>query len=205
MRRIIWITIATVLGIGFGKMLWVALDDFVVPRFPKSGLQSPSFGGPFSLVDHRGVPVTEKTYAGKVMLVFFGFTSCPDVCPTGLSLMSDLLDTLGDQARHVQPILITVDPERDTKERLADYVQAFHPSLVALTGTIEQIEAVAKAYRVYFKKAPLADSNDYSVDHSAQIFVMGRKGEFLRFLDPSHESKDTALAKLRLSLNESGW
>jgi protein SCO1/2 len=109
-------------------------------------------GGPFTLTDHTGKRVTDQDFHGRTMLVFFGFTFCPDVCPSGLQVMSAALDKLGPKAERVVPILITVDPERDTPAQLALYVSSFHPRLIGLTGTPAEIEAVAKAYRAYVKK-----------------------------------------------------
>ena len=109
-------------------------------------------GGPFTLTDHTGKRVTDQDFRGRNMLVFFGFTFCPDVCPSALQVMSAALDKLGPKAERFVPILITVDPERDTPMQLASYVQSFHPRLVGLTGTPAEIDAVVKAYRVYVRK-----------------------------------------------------
>lgn len=144
-------------------------------------------GGPFTLVDHTGQEVSAADFRGRLLLVFFGYTYCPDVCPTTLATMSAALDALGPAAEGVQPIFITIDPERDTPEILAQYVAHFHPRLVALTGTPEQIAAVAKDYRVYYAKAygeggPEGDRHDYLMDHSSTIFVMDAQGRFLTVL-----------------------
>ncbi len=139
-----------------------------------------SIGGPFALTDQDGRAVTDKDFAGKLMLVYFGFTNCPDICPTGLQTIALAMDQLGNDAAKVQPILITVDPERDTAPAMKEYVQAFHERLVGLTGTPEQIAAVAKAYRVYYQKVTLKDSSlGYSVDHSGFIYLMDGKGQYL--------------------------
>ena len=110
-------------------------------------------GGPFELVSHKGQPVTDKDFRGKYMLVSFGYTYCPDVCPTELQVISAALDELGDKARDIQPIFITIDPERDTVAALAQYMQSFHPSYIGLTGSPEAIAKAAKAYRVYYAKS----------------------------------------------------
>ncbi|MCW0235815.1 MAG: SCO family protein [Ferrovibrio sp.] len=139
-----------------------------------------SIGGPFSLTDQDGRIVSDKDFAGKLMLVYFGFTNCPDICPTGLQTIALAMDELGADAAKVQPILITVDPERDTPPVMKEYVQAFHERLVGLTGTPEQIAAVAKAYRVYYQKVTLKESSlGYSVDHSGFIYLMDGKGQYL--------------------------
>jgi protein SCO1 len=139
-----------------------------------------SIGGPFALTDQDGKGVSDKDFAGKLMLVYFGFTNCPDICPTGLQTIALAMDELGAAGANVQPILITVDPERDTPSVMKEYVQAFHERLVGLTGTPEQIAAVAKAYRVYYQKVQLKDSSlGYSVDHSGFIYLMDGKGQYL--------------------------
>jgi protein SCO1/2 len=136
-------------------------------------------GGPFSLIDHTGKRVTDQDFRGRTMLVFFGFTYCPDVCPSGLQVISAALDKLGPKAEQITPVLITIDPERDTPEQLAMYVKSFHPRLVGLTGTPAEVEAVAKAYRVYYKRVADAKSTaGYTMDHSAIIYVMGPDGAF---------------------------
>lgn len=141
-----------------------------------------AIGGPFQLTDHNGNRVTEKTYAGKFMLVYFGYTYCPDVCPTGLTEISNALDLLGPAADKIVPIFISVDPARDTPEQLHEYATYFHPRLVGLTGTPEQVAAVARAYRVYYAKVNPkdkdADPEDYSMDHSALVYLMGPDGNF---------------------------
>ena len=138
-------------------------------------------GGPFKLTDQHGAAVTEQDFAGRYMLIYFGYTYCPDICPLSLANMTQALDLLPpDQAEQVVPILITVDPERDTVEQLAAYAPLFHPRLVALTGNPEAIKAAARAYRVYYARAGDADSNDYLMDHSTFIYLMGPDGGYLR-------------------------
>jgi protein SCO1/2 len=137
-------------------------------------------GGPFTLTDQTGKQVTDKDFRGRYMLVFFGFTFCPDVCPTALQVMAAALDKLGPKADKITPVFITVDPERDTPEQIAMYVKSFHPRLVGLTGTPEQIDAAAKAYRVYYKRVPDPKSSaGYTMDHSAIMYVMGPDGAFV--------------------------
>jgi protein SCO1/2 len=136
-------------------------------------------GGPFQLTDHTGKRVTDRDFRGRYMLVFFGFTFCPDVCPSALQVMSAALDKLGPKADRFVPLFITVDPERDTPAQLAMYVQSFHPRLVGLTGTPAEIEAVTKAYRVYARKASDPKSSaGYTIDHSSIIYVMGPDGAY---------------------------
>ena len=143
-------------------------------------------GGPFSLVDQNGNRVTEKDFRDRYMLVFFGFTSCPDVCPAGLQLATAVLDKLGEKADRVVPVFISVDPERDTPEKLNEYVQNFDARFVGLTGTPDEIAKAAKAYRVYYKKVPNADlPDDYTIDHTAIFYLMDPKGEFVTHFVPT--------------------
>lgn len=136
-------------------------------------------GGPFQLVDQQGRPVTDQTFRGQYMLVYFGYGYCPDVCPTELANLTAALDILGPKADAVKPLFITVDPERDTPAFLADYVANFHPRLTGLTGTPEQIKAVAKAYKVYYAKAEQPGEADYLMDHTSFVYLMGPDGRFL--------------------------
>ncbi|MFN4312348.1 MAG: SCO family protein [Ferrovibrio sp.] len=146
----------------------------------QSGSGQVSIGGPFTLTDQDGRTVSDRDYAGKFMLVYFGFTHCPDICPTGLQTIAIAMDGLGADAARVQPILISVDPERDTPPVMKEYVQAFHDRLVGLTGTPEQIAKVAREYRVYYQKVPLKESSlGYSVDHSGFIYLMDGQGRYL--------------------------
>jgi cytochrome oxidase Cu insertion factor (SCO1/SenC/PrrC family) len=143
-------------------------------------------GGPFTLTDHTGRRVSDADFRGRYMLVFFGFTFCPDVCPSALQVMSAALDKLGPKADRFVPILVTVDPERDTPQQLALYVQSFHPRLVGLTGTQAEVDAVLKAYRVYGavrKREDPKSSAGYTVDHPAQVYVMDPEGRYRAFLD----------------------
>ena len=141
----------------------------------------PAIGGPFSLVDHNAKTVSEADFRGQFMLVFFGYTYCPDVCPTALTIVADAIKLLGGQGDAVAPVFITIDPQRDTPEQLAMYVSHFHPRLVGLTGTPEQLTAAAKAYKVYYAKAPHedGDSHDFAMDHSSVIYLIGPDGKYL--------------------------
>ena len=146
-------------------------------------------GGPFDLVDHTGQRRTDADFRGKLMLIYFGFTHCPDVCPTELLAISVALEKLGRAAETVQPLFITVDPQRDTPAVLADYVSSFHPRLVGLTGEPAAIKTVAHAYKTYFAKSAVSTSaggsaDDYSVDHTGFIYVVGPDGRYRGFLPP---------------------
>jgi cytochrome oxidase Cu insertion factor (SCO1/SenC/PrrC family) len=138
-------------------------------------------GGPFALIDHTGRLRTDADFRGKFLLIYFGYSYCPDVCPTDLQQIGLALDGLGAAAEAVQPIFITVDPERDTAAHLADYVSMFHPRLIGLTGSAEQIRSVALAYRVYYAKYP-PDSRDYVIDHSSFVYLVDQSGKYIGFL-----------------------
>jgi cytochrome oxidase Cu insertion factor (SCO1/SenC/PrrC family) len=141
-------------------------------------------GGPFALVDQAGRPRTEKDFQGKLLLVYFGFTFCPDLCPTDLQAIGLALDRLGEAGESVQPLFITVDPERDTPAHLADYVPFFHPRLIGLSGDPAAIRQVARAYKVFYAKTPRTDGSDYTVDHSGYVYLMDRAGQYLGFFPP---------------------
>lgn len=135
-------------------------------------------GGAFTLRDHHGQAVSETTYSGRWMLVFFGFTQCADICPSTLSRVARVLDGLGEQAQQLQPLFITLDPARDTPAVLAAYTTFFDSRIMGLSGSAEQTRQVAEAYRVYFEKVPLGDS--YMLDHSASLYLMGPDGRFVQ-------------------------
>lgn len=150
-------------------------------------------GGPFNLVDPSGKRVTDKDFAGRPMLVYFGFTHCPDVCPSGLQVIAAALDRLGDKSKDLAPIFITVDPERDTPEVLGKYVASFHKGIVALSGSPDDIAAVTKAYRVYAKKTPdEKNPGEYSVDHSSFMYLMDKNGQFVKHFPHSVDAEKLA-------------
>ncbi len=161
---------------------------------------APAVGGPFSLIDHEGRAVTDSDYRGKLMLVYFGYTSCPDICPIGLHKISQALDALGEDAVGVRSLFITMDPERDTVEAMADYVGQFHPDLIGLTGSPEQVKVAAKSYRVYYAKAhpegSEEDANDYLLDHMTMTYLMGPDGGLLEIL-PHSTPVDTLVGRIR--------
>ncbi len=169
---------------------------------PPSATQTAAIGGPFALVDHNGQSVTDATFHGSYKLVYFGYTYCPDVCPTSLIRNAEALDLLGEKADAVVPILISVDPQRDTTELLKTYVPHFHPRLVGLTGSPEQVAEAAKAYRVYYArvdeegKETGADSDTYLVDHSTITYLMGPDGQFIQHFSHSMDA-DAMAAKLK--------
>jgi protein SCO1/2 len=164
---------------------------------------SSAAGGPFSLIDGSGATVTDQTYRGKWELVFFGYTYCPDLCPTTLNTISDALTALGPLADKVQPLFITIDPKRDTQAVMRDYVKNFDPRIVGLTGSPEAIAAVAKEYKIYYAVHRTGDGpDDYLMDHSGFVYLMDPAGRFVRVL--SGETAARAMAdKLRPLLSPS--
>ncbi len=145
----------------------------ILPGSDEPGLPSVAIGGPYTLQASDGTAITEKTYRGKWQLVYFGYTLCPDACPTALNEIAGALQQLGPLADKVQPLFITVDPARDTPKVLGEYVKAFDPRIVGLTGTPDEIAAAARAYRVYYAKVADKDAPEgYLMDHSSVIYVM---------------------------------
>jgi len=151
------------------------------PWAPEGSAQA-SLGGAFTLVDDNGRQVTDQTFRGKWLMVFFGYTHCPDVCPTTLSDIAQALDQLGPLSSQIQPLFVTVDPERDDPATMRDYTQAFGTRILGLTGSPAQIAAIAKAYHVYYAKHP--EGTGYSMDHSAIVYVMRPDGTPAGFLTP---------------------
>ncbi len=174
------------LGLAAAVALLPQVRERLLPSVGQQVSGKALVGGAFTLTDNSGKRVTDQDYRGKYTLVFFGFTSCPDICPAGLQLMSGALEKLGPKAQRITPIFISVDPERDTPEKLAAYVKNFDPRLVGLTGTSDEIAAVAKAYKVYYAKVPNKERpGDYTMDHTSIIYVMDSKGEFVTHFTPS--------------------
>jgi protein SCO1/2 len=193
--RLIAIVAAVIAGIAIGAGSRYLLQGGDAPATIRqmSGLGDAGIGGPFQLVDTEGRVRTDEEFRGKLLLVEFGYTFCPDVCPLGLQLFADVLDRLGPQADAIQPIFITLDPARDTPEALRTYVEHFSPRILALTGSREQIDAATKAYRVYYRLGADAATNpNYLVDHSAILFVMGRDGRYLTHF--THETPPDRVA-----------
>ena len=160
-----------------GAGVLIGLEHRDRPRGAAGTLLASAIGGPFRLVDQNGKTVTDADLKGKWSLIYFGYTHCPDACPTALNDIAVALDELGPKRAAVRPVFITVDPERDTPEVLKAYVTAFDAPILALTGTPEEIAQAAKGYRVYYAKHPEA-GGDYSMDHSSVIYVMDPQGRF---------------------------
>lgn len=145
-----------------------------------TGVAPASIGGPFTLTSHDGRVVSDADFQGKYRLVLFGYTFCPDICPTELQTMAQAMDLMGDSGADVQPLFITIDPARDTAPVLAEYVALFHPSIIGLTGTEAQIAAVAKEYRVYYARSQgEPDPTQYLMDHSTFSYLMAPDGSFI--------------------------
>ena len=190
--RIVYATMGLLLAallIGAAAVLWSG----------GGGTNALSIGGPFTLEDGNAKSVTDRDFRGRYMLVYFGYTFCPDVCPTTLNAIADAMDRLGPAADRIQPVFITVDPKRDTPAAMKAYAAAFGPRIEGLTGTPEQIAAVAKAYRVYYAEHRTGPGpGDYAMDHSSVLYLMGPDGTFVAPLraDATGQEMAASLKKL---------
>lgn len=159
-----------VLLLGAGATIWLGGSSSI----------GPAIGGPFSLTDTDGKRFTDKDLRGSYVLVYFGYTFCPDVCPTTLNHVAEALDQLGPLAQRIRPVFITIDPARDTPAVMKQYVSAFSPRLIGLTGTKDEIAAVAREFRVYYAEHRSGDgSGDYTMDHSSVLYLLGPDGKFI--------------------------
>lgn len=194
-----------VLAVGCYFMYELAERLFADPLITSNGIAQvthqkgtgrPKIGGPFELIDDQGQAKSDADYKGKLMLIYFGYSYCPDICPTALYNITRALEQLGDKAKNITPLFITVDPGRDTVKQLALYKQNFHPNFIMLTGSEEQVKKAAKAYRVYYAKAkPDGTSTDYLIDHSSIVYLMDRQGRYLANFN--HETPpDVMVAKI---------
>ena len=187
---IVMAVLMTVLLIGAGGFLWLSSSG---------GNNAMQIGGPFTLEDGAGKSVTDKDFRGKYMLVYFGYTFCPDVCPTTLNAVAEAMDKLGSAASRIQPLFITVDPKRDTPAVVKQYAAAFGPAIEGLTGSQDEIAQVAKEYRVYYAEHRTGPGpGDYAMDHSSVLYLMDPKGSFLAPIraDQSGEAIAANLKKL---------
>lgn len=193
---------------GFGLILMLGgAAAWIMLQPQSSGVQTTSrgealIGGPFELVDQFGQARSDADFLGDYMLIYFGYTYCPDICPASLAIMTQAIDQLEesdkDKAGRITPVFITVDPERDKVENIKQYAEHFHPDMVAMTGTPEQIASAAKAYRVYYAKAEDDSSSDYLMDHSSIFYLMGPDGKYVKHFTHNDDSNTiaTALAEL---------
>ncbi len=199
---------AVILFIG-GTAIWFATDRMLSSRQGAGSATATgaiSIGGAFKMTDHNGKTVTDKDFAGKYMLMFFGYTFCPDVCPTELQAMSETMKDLGKDADQVTPVFVTIDPARDGVKEMNAYVKAFDPRLVGLTGSAEDVAKIAKTFRVYYSKVvekDAKDSKDYAMDHSAIVYLMDRKGKYAAHF--TYGTKPEVMAdKIRAIIDKNG-
>jgi cytochrome oxidase Cu insertion factor (SCO1/SenC/PrrC family) len=173
-----------------GGLIWH--ESETVPGLGRSVVTGQAdIGGPFRLTDQNGKTVSDADFRGRYMLIYFGYSFCPDVCPTTLSVMAQALEKLGGENRRVTPIFITIDPERDTPQVLGEYMKAFGPNFVGLTGSAAAIKDVEKKYRVYAVKKPL-QKGAYGMDHSSVLYLMGPDGRMISFYDEAISPDDLA-------------
>lgn len=187
------LSLALLVG-GLGVL--AAVVHFTMPRGGQLASSTSAIGGAFTLTDQTGKPFTEKDLQGKPSLVFFGFTHCPDICPTKLMEVSEIFRAAGSKAANVRALFITVDPARDTPEVLKNYLGSFDPRIIGLTGTQEEIDRAVKAYRAYYKRVPTS-SGDYTMDHTAIVYLMDRKGQFIGSFNTERSPEDAARELLR--------
>jgi protein SCO1/2 len=185
--------VALTLGIG-----WWRVDGPGAPS-PAGQRPAPLSAMDFQLTDHEGRAVGPQVLIGRPSMVFFGFTYCPDICPTALSDISGWLDDLGAEAEEMNVVFITVDPERDTVEAMAEYVGYFHPAIRGWTGTPDQIARAAEGFRVSYEKVPV-EGGDYTMNHTASVFLFDAEGHFVSTID-YHEPREFAVPKIRRALN----
>jgi len=200
MRRLSVVLIPIVLALAFvvAFYIWRAGDSVSAPgRNVQTG--TAQIGGPFALTDQNGLKRASSGFRGRFMLIYFGYSYCPDVCPTTLSLMADALDKLGPKAEQVVPVFITIDPERDTPAKLRPYMASFGPRFIGLTGDLASIKTVAGLYRVYIRKEPLAGGG-YGMDHSSVIYLIGPDGKFVAYWDDTSIGPDKLAAEIRARL-----
>ncbi|MFC6489290.1 SCO family protein [Nitratireductor sp. GCM10026969] len=191
--------IAVLVGAVFAVAATLAVFTMLVVSNAPNGVQQTGvadIGGPFALTDETGARVTEADLHGKPSAIFFGFTFCPDVCPTTLFELSGLIDRLGPEADKMNWVFVSVDWERDGPQELQDYLQAFDGRIRGFSGTKEEIEAVTEAYKVFYERVPTEDGGDYTINHTASVYLMDAEGGFFGTLGYG-EDPDTMLAKLK--------
>lgn len=210
-RLILWLLIASAVAVVGAETVIRMIDEADAPPTPEQTAQTAkdiarkAITGEFSLVDQKGNPVTDKDFRGSWRLEFFGYTHCPDVCPTTLAVIGLVMDALGDDAAKVRPLFITVDPARDTPEVMAQFVSAFDSRIFGLTGSPEQIKAAAQSHHAYYAKAPAEEGgqitdSDYAMDHSAYLYLMDPDGVYADVFSPTDTPEEIA-ARIRDLIN----
>ena len=188
------------------KLLWIAIlvsiVGIIIASLKPTMNIATNFGGAFTLTNHLGEAVTNKDFENQYRLIYFGFTYCPAICPTELQRINQVLKNLGDIGKNIQPIFITVDPERDTVGAMKSYVGLFHPRLIGLTGTQAQIDTIKKGYKVYSSKIQEENMTDYTVDHSSYIYFMGPNNTLIH-LFKMDESVESITKKVKTVLEKS--
>ncbi len=179
-QRILILVLSVIAGLGIAALLFMVEKNLAVQSSSElHAVTEDKFGGPINLTDQNGNKVTDVDFAGKYRLMFFGFTFCPAICPTELSKITSVLKTLGDAGKNIQPIYVTVDPERDTPDKMKNYVSLFHPSLVGLTGSPQEIKDTLKAYKIYAAKVQQEGLTEYTMDHSTFTYFIAPDGRLL--------------------------
>ena len=214
-QRYILPVVALIALIAFGIYQWQSRNKYSSAMQQNAAIDKDctgrafaEIGGPFSLIDGDNKTVTDKSFLGKPMLVYFGYTMCPDVCPTSLSLMGAAMEIVEKQepniAANIQPVFITIDPERDTPKLMKEYATSggFPKRLIGLTGSIEQVSAVAKAYKVGYRKVANANSAaNYTMDHTSIMYLIDSKGKLATFFSESNDPQKIAQCLISLGKN----
>lgn len=199
-RWIVWSLVFVLGGLSAATFLgWWQIDGPGAPKMEQEtqaeATPAPGIGGPFAMTSHRGQPFTQQDLGGRPSLMFFGFTYCPDICPTTLASMTSWLRDLGPGADRLNAIFVSVDPGRDTPAAMASYLESFDPRITGLTGTPQQLADMARTYRFSYRKVAQA-GDDYTMDHTAMVYLLDSQGRFFSAID-FHENDETAMAKIR--------
>jgi protein SCO1/2 len=186
--RVIRVLLLLVIGLAIASL--IAVYQIKTDRRIGQGVVAEDFGGPFTLQNQDGETVTQEDFEGEYRLIYFGFTYCPAICPTELQKISAALKQLGEKGENILPVFISVDPERDTIQVMKNYVEMFHPRLVGLTGTVQQVEQAKKSYKIYSAKVKDDTMTEYTVDHSSFIYFMNPEGDLLRIFKTEDTAED---------------